>query len=366
MIDTNAPLKGVVIMTLGSTSLWSGRARLVVDDFGASAADLPPAAVASLGSKRLFPREKLKPLEAVKRRMKRALASRGTRFVSGYAIAKEDVGDVLAELDALKAEGNRLKDELLNHFEATVKKWHETNPEWKHILAAGTPEKEYVRNRIQFGWDAFMVDYPENEGLAEKLRTSVGQMGPNLYREIVAEAKEFFAKSLAVTRNVATQRTVTPLRRMAQKLYRLGMLDYLARPIGQVCLAVLDTLPSKGKVTDGDFLKLIRLANFLQHVDEMRAVGQRVVDGLSVEEAAREVMGVEALSGVATTSAGESSRPAASLTASIFDDGDALPVHVVTPSIAAAVDADPDGDDELAVVVPTPGRRPGAVAVIDF
>ena len=329
-IKTDAPLKDVVIISLGAISLWSGRARLVADDLSGNPEDLPPAAIASLGSKRLFPREKLMPLEKVKRAMARALSTRGTRFLNGVAIAHADVEETVAELNGLVAEGNRLADELLKHFEDTVKAWHDENPDWKHILAAGTPEKEYVRNRINFGWDAYMVDFPGNDVLADRLRLSVGQMGKNLFREIEKEAGEFVVKSLKPARNTATQRTVTPLRRMVKKLARLGMLDNLATPVADVCNAVLSTLPSQGRVTDGDYLKLIRLASLLADVGAMRGLGQRVLEGLSVNEAASELMGISSLSG----SVAESEQPnkVAAGTAAIFDGDDEQPVQVVSTS----------------------------------
>jgi hypothetical protein len=353
-INTNAPLKDVVIISLGAISLWSGRARLVADDLSSNPEDLPPAAIASLGSKRLFPSEKLKPLEKVKRAMWRTLITRGTRFLNGVAISNHDVPETVEELNGLVAEGNRLADELLKHFEATVHTWHEENPDWKHILAAGTPEKEYVRNRIKFGWDAFMVDFPENNVLADKLRTSVGQMGKSLFREIEKEASEFVVKSLKPARNTATQRTVTPLRRMVQKLYRLGMLDSLAVPVSEVCSAVLSTLPSKGRITDGDYLKLIRLANLLSNVSEMRFIGQRVLDGLPIDDAA------------SLQSAGMVAPDDMHSAPAIFDD-DPTPVQAARTHVAPSVQ---HGTDLRSVdILPPIAARPAQVAarvVMDF
>ena len=366
-IKTDAPLKDVVIISLGAISLWSGRARLVADDLSSNPEDLPPAAIASLGSKRLFPREKLMPLEKIKRAMARALSTRGTRFLNGVAIAHADVEETVAELNGLVAEGNRLADELLKHFEETVKAWHDENPDWKHILAAGTPEKEYVRNRINFGWDAYMVDFPGNDVLADKLRLSVGQMGKNLFREIEKEASEFVVKSLKPSRNTATQRTVTPLRRMVKKLSRLGMLDNLAVPVAEVCNAVLSTLPSQGRVTDGDYLKLIHLASLLADVGAMRGLGQRVIDGLSVNEAASELMGTPILSGsVAEVVPNEA---AASGTAAIFDGDGEPPVQAVrAPTIPATVEQAPRrGRDDVIpqAIVHSMPAAPRSV-VLDF
>jgi hypothetical protein len=367
-IKTDAPLKEVVIISLGTISLWSGRARLVADDLNGDPEDLPPAAIASLGSKRLFPREKLMPLEKVKRAMWRALITRGTRFLNGVAIAHADVTETVAELNKLVAEGNRLRDDLLKHFEDTVQKWHAENPDWKHILAAGTPEKEYVRNRINFGWDAFMAAEPSNEALADKLRLSVGQMGNNLFREIEKEAQEFVTKSLKPSRNTATQRTVTPLRRMVQKLGRLGMLDNLAVPVANVCNAVLSTLPSQGRVTDGDYLKLIRLANLLADVREMRGIGQRVLDGLPVSDAANELMGCNVMSGSLAAEA-PSVGVDQSSTSAIFDgDGDP-PIQVVpTPALGAPVVGSfdrvrTDTPAPARVFSPPPATKP---VVLDF
>lgn len=344
IINMELQAKEFVLFSLGSCSMWSGRAKLHEDDLGAAAGRLPPAAVASLGSKRLIPRDELKKLEGVKRSMQRELASRGIRMLGGYAVANSLVEEAVRELNLLVKKGQALTDNLMQRFDSIVEDWWAENPEWRHILQAGTPEKEYIRNRIRFEWDAHMIQLPENDELASKLRVSIGLMGPNLFKEIEKEASEFVAKSLKSDRNTASQRTLAPLRRMAKKIGSFAMLDHLAAPIGQICQAVLSSMPAAGKVSEENYLRLIRLAYMMSHIAELRGVAQEVHDGLSVDAAVERIFG--------------------STSASSLDFGDGARAHVVDPS--------PDElnvalfDDEFGVATASPDGGSPVQSYVDY
>ena len=82
-------LRNVVVISLSDTSLWTGRAKMTAEDLGLSDEQVPPDAIASLGSKRVIDGDALKPLNKIRYLMRRACLEVGTRFLGGFAVAIE-------------------------------------------------------------------------------------------------------------------------------------------------------------------------------------------------------------------------------------------------------------------------------------
>lgn len=354
-IKTDAPLEGVILFSTSAIKLWSGRAKLTPEDLGNAADDMPPAAIASLGSKQLFPKDQLKALEKVKREMNRVLSAVGTRFLGGWAIAVEDADAVVRELNELVAKGNALADDMFVNFTKILNDWWAENPHWKHILAAGTPERSSVRSRIMFDWNAYMVSSPTNTVIAGKLAGSVSGMGANLFAEVVDEAKDFVKKSLKADRNAGTQKTIKPLQRLAAKLRRLGFLDHHAHPVADVCETILAGIPSVGKITDGDYLKLIRVAYLLADLDGMRTVARRVLDGELATSLAIEIGGGAGSADTVLLSGAASDR---------FSEAEDIAVHEAPTSASSAISADSLFGPDLAAPQVPPKPMPVARATV--
>lgn len=345
-----APLDNVIVFSLGAISLWSGRGRLQPEDFGAASIDLPPAAVASLGSKRLISGDILVKLDKVKRKMHRLLASSGAKFLNGYAVAVDKAESMAKALDQLVAEGNALRQNLLDNFDVLLADWHRDNPEWAHILRAGTPEKEAVHKRINFGWDAFMVRTPANEQVAQSLLGAAASLGSTLYSEIAAEANDFVQKSLKPGREKGSQRTATPIRRMVDKLRGLQFLDHRIGPLTQVFDKIVENIPSAGSIEGHAYLCMLRCAYVLADVAEMQRLGERASDGEPLDVLVAEVMGTSqhgqtsnaeatAPEGNAAQGAQESVQQDVVLSAEqLFDDAkNAAPAESVAPAASTTV-----------------------------
>lgn len=286
-----SPLDNVVVFSLGAISLWSGRGRLQPEDFGTSSIDLPPAAVASLGSKRLISREILVKLDQVKRKMHRLCASTGVKFLNGYAVGVDKSEPLSKQLDQLVTEGNTLRQHLLDNFDTMLADWHRENPLWAHILKAGTPEKESVHKRINFGWDAFMVRTPANEKVAQSLLGASASLGSTLYGEIAAEALDFVTKSLKPGREKGSQRTATPIRRLVEKMRGLQFLDHRIQPLTQVFDQIVASIPTTGVIEGQSYLCMLRCAYVLADVNEMQRLGERAFNGESADALCAEIVG---------------------------------------------------------------------------
>ena len=286
------PLEHVVVFTLRDITLWSGQGRLQPEDLGLNDAETPPEAVASLGSKRLFPKEKLKALKQMRRRMHtECTAYGGIKFLGGYAVPETKAATLATALDKLVAQGNALRDDLLRNFDATVKAWHDENPQWAHIMRAGTPEKDAVGNRIRFGYHGFVVGTPNNATVAATFSESVAALGDSLYEEVAAEAKTFVAKSLKPGRDAGSQKTAAPVRRMVEKLRGLHFLDPRIGPLLTVFDQVMARIPATGKVDGAGYLALMRCASVLSDVAAMCDIGTRAANGEDTLALADEILG---------------------------------------------------------------------------
>lgn len=287
------PLESMVVFSLGGTTLWSGRGRLRAEDLGLGEDDAPPEAIASLGSKKLFPPDKLKLLQKKKRLMHRDCGEVGMRFVGGYAVPEHKAEALATRLDARVKEGQDLADDILRNFDSTVAAWHRENPAWAHILRAGTPEKEAVAKKIRFDYEAYLVSKPKNSVVGARFSGAVSALGDSLYQEVAAEAAAFVKKSLLPGREAkgGTQKTAAPVRRMVDKLRGLEFLDPRIKPLNDVLMRILSRVPVSGCVKDDAFLAIVGCASALADASVMQDIGQRAADGENVDDLADELMG---------------------------------------------------------------------------
>lgn len=256
-------LRNVVVISLSDTSLWTGRAKMTAEDLGLSDDEVPPDAIASLGSKRVIDGDDLKPLNKIRYLMRRACLEVGTRFLGGFAVAIEEAESLVNKLNKLVEEGEAIKKSFLATVDNKIDAWHDGNPKWKHIMSAGTPERDSIGKKISFGYHAIMVQTPENDTVAKSLLGAVDMMGNNLIEEIVAEARAFVQRSLVDGREQGSQKTVGPIRRLGNKIHALRFIDPSLSAMAEVVKRVLQTIPETGKVEAESFLNMTRVANLL-------------------------------------------------------------------------------------------------------
>lgn len=256
-------LRNVVVISLSDTSLWTGRAKMTAEDLGLSDEQVPPDAIASLGSKRVIDGDALKPLNKIRYLMRRACLEVGTRFLGGFAVAIEEAESLVTKLNKLVEQGEAIKKSFLATVDNKIDAWHESNPKWKHIMSAGTPERDSIGKKISFGYHAIMVQTPENDTVARSLLGAVDMMGNNLIDEIVSEARAFVQRSLVDGREQGSQKTVGPIRRLGNKIHALRFIDPALGAMAEVVKRVLQTIPETGKIEAESFLNMTRVANLL-------------------------------------------------------------------------------------------------------
>jgi len=297
-------LNNVILFSLRSTTLWSGRGRLTAEDLGDVADRLPPAALASLGSKRLFPPNKIKALQGFKRRMARTIATCGAPWMGGRAVPVAVAESCAQALEGVIIEANAfVEKEVLGDFDTIVTEWQAENPRWAGMLSAGTPERDAVRARIRFDYDAYPVGVPDGEMLSKKMRENVLSLGTNMLNEIASESRDFVKRVIETNRKLApSQKTIRALRELATKLRTLSFMDHHAVPLCDLANAVLALLPDKGRLTADQLMVAIQLGNALGEIDTMKSIAQRMLAGATVAEEVERMVGVKVAEPEATNS----------------------------------------------------------------
>jgi Protein of unknown function (DUF3150) len=289
-------LRDVVIISLAEISIWTGRAKLTAEDLGLDPEDLPPDAVASLGSKRLLGAADLKPMTQIRYKMRRICLELGTRFLSGVAVAIDEAPALVKKLDALVEQGEMHKKAFLATLDSKFDDWHAANPKWSHIMRAGTPERERISGKISFGYTPIMIQCPDNDDVAKHLIGSVSTMGHNLVSEVVKEASLFVRQSLTSGREKGSQKTIEPIRRLGKKIESLKFIDPAIGNVAKVVNTILGTIPTVGQVGGTDFLNLTRVAHLLADRGRFENLANSLFDGITtVDEVIKQITGDEVL-----------------------------------------------------------------------
>lgn len=348
-------IENVVLISLVGTQLWTGRAKMNLEDLGLDSDDLPPNA--TLGSKPLIDLDDLAPLRKFRYEMHKVCAHHGTKFMGGYAIAVTEAREVVTELNNITKQANACKELFLQTLSDKIKKWHEANPDWQTRLKSATPAVERIRQRINFGFVPTMVTPPSDELVAANFHTEVGSMGNKMVTEVVKEAAQFVKQSLKAGREDGSQKTAEPIRRLAKKLHSLRFLEPSLATLSEVLNRVLLTIPTKGKIEGEHYFNLARVANLLADRNRMKATADALQSkALGVDELVYQLTGHTAQDILELpVGAPEGTQ----LIGQIFDDQPAAAIPVGDADVLEAVAAI-RGPGNAQTVAPKPARTMNA------
>ena len=104
--------------------IWSGVARVRPDDLPPEVVDaLPPATLATLGSKKLIDPATINAFKSLKTQAWSACNDRGTRFLGGFLVANDSADAVIGKLMSLRDKFNDLTQEFLDNYDASIDAW---------------------------------------------------------------------------------------------------------------------------------------------------------------------------------------------------------------------------------------------------
>ncbi|MFO1431268.1 MAG: DUF3150 domain-containing protein [Candidatus Competibacteraceae bacterium] len=266
--------------------LWSGRKKLRPEDLkNLTAAQMPPATLASLGSKRLCSPDDLAPGTRCRKQAERVCQLYGFRFLGHFAVPEPRLAALCRGLDVAVAEFNAWRRDFLSRYEAVIDHWVQQHPGWETIIHRAVEPVESVAARLSAGYQVFRiapaadaVDDTANVGLAVQAAT----LGDRLLLSVAQEAQMLWRESLQ-GRNQVSRRVLRPVLALREKLQGWALLDPTVAPIVQRIDLALAALPRRGPLAGNDLNTLAGLVFLLSDPDRMRQHGQAVLDSPPAE-----------------------------------------------------------------------------------
>lgn len=267
--------KGLVCVTL-DVHLWSGRKRLrreVLVEQNPEFKDLPPESLATLGAIKICDPDDLAPFNRIKREAEKLMLTAGLPLLGTIGIPEAKLPRVFKKLQELQADFNAQRDLLHKNFEERIDEWRAKpeNEDWEHLIK-DIPTPEYVAGRLSFGFHMCRVSAPsDSDGpINEMYGKQVGGLKGELFADAAREAQLLMDRYLMrrgesgkQEREKITNKTLRPLRRVAEKLRSFAFLDPTVEPMAQVIEHCLSLLPAEGPIEGVHLVHIWTLARTL-------------------------------------------------------------------------------------------------------
>lgn len=128
----------------------TGRRNNLAADLKLEGDQVPPANLMSLGQKQTFPTALVTPLNTCRKQAERALTSRGTRFMGGYAVPLKHIEEVMAEVRVIEQSFYVAADQFFTVYDQEVALWAANAGEWAHALKEAAPKLAEIKRKTLF------------------------------------------------------------------------------------------------------------------------------------------------------------------------------------------------------------------------
>lgn len=146
-------------------SIWTGKARLTPEDIPDAVADMPPETLATLGSKRIFDPQALRPFNAAKTKAFRTCDQYGVRCMGGWLVDNGVLNNLTAELDKMRGEFDRSVGTFISTYEDGASNWLQQFPEWEGIIRAALPDSTNIGKKFAFRYYVLKVQTENHDAL---------------------------------------------------------------------------------------------------------------------------------------------------------------------------------------------------------
>ncbi|TWO71474.1 DUF3150 domain-containing protein [Caenimonas sedimenti] len=267
---------GLISVTL-DVHLWSGRKRLRKEALlqkNPEFKNLPPESLATLGSIKIADPDDLAPFVRLKREAEKVLLGNGLPFIGRIGIPEAKLEKVYAKLTDLQNKFDALRTQLHRDFETRIQEWRDKddNQDWAHLIN-DIPTPEYVAGRLAFGFHLSRVSAPsqkEGSPINENYGRQVTGLKGELFADAAREARLLMDRYLTGNkdgvvkpRDQIKQKTLGPLRRIAEKLRSFSFLDPTVEPMAEVVEHCLSLLPKEGPIDGVHLVHIWSLARTL-------------------------------------------------------------------------------------------------------
>lgn len=295
---TTRTLENVVNFVL-EVSLWDGRRVLQKDDLVLIKADqLPPEKAATLGSKYIYPRERLNGPASVKREAELALEEVGTRFLKGvWAVPKDRAAEIFTKLDKeLREKFQKAVAEIDAEYDTVLPKYiaEQTEDWWKKVLEKAVYPRESAIARYKWAVRVFSIAEVDHElakaapTINDGLKASVGGLAGQLLEEVGLIARKAVTKTLKGKMSVSA-RSFNFLAGIREKLDGLSFVDFRIKPVIDRLDATMSALPKTGEVSGHHMNAAIGILEVLAEPDRVRTFAESILNNGQADVATDEI-----------------------------------------------------------------------------
>lgn len=196
-------------------NIWSGRAKLRREDIP-NADNLPPEALASLGSKKLIDPALLKTFNTIRARASVMLDRAGVRFIGSWLVHDSKLAEVEQNLLDCRNEFERAAYEFVSTYETNTESWLNQFPEWASVVRPVMPDVAAMRGKFGFRWQTFKV-MPSLTSSGDGLQESIAGLPETALAEVVEMVKDIYTETFE-GRETVTKKAVRPVRTLIAKL----------------------------------------------------------------------------------------------------------------------------------------------------
>lgn len=190
---------------------WTAATKFTAADLPPKVVDqLPPQAIASLGKKRLLPKEALAPMEQEYRFARNYMDNHGIPFLSGWLVATDKLQGITLDLKGSADRFYQAVAHLVANLDTFAQDWADQFPEWRSILLSALPSPEDVRSRYSFTWQAYSIrpsspsagimDADTTESAASRIILDGPKQRLVEAMQVVLDAQKFTRKTLGKLR----------------------------------------------------------------------------------------------------------------------------------------------------------------------
>ena len=249
----------IVLINL-SISLWTGKKRLIEDDFKVDKSGIPPKTIASLGQIAGFDSDKLTTLSSFKKAAERACQKAGFKFMGGYAIPQDKIQGVVNELEDLSVKFYETKDLLIDEYNDDFEKWVTSEPEWEDVLRRAAIPVERPMKQIHYNYQVYKVTPASisNVQVNKRYDQEMDQIGDRVFEDISKKAGEIW-KTLNGEDGSGKQKTkvshkiMTSVNHIMDKMHTLKFIDGRIAQLMDIVQVNLSLLPDTGSIEGVDF-----------------------------------------------------------------------------------------------------------------
>ena len=206
----------------------------------------------------------------------------GVRFLGGWGIPENQADQVVKELKIIHDEFMEAKDSFLETYDQNILDWINQHPEWKNIIKNSTVDANHVSRRMGFRWQLYQVVPPKKKSINEGLKDEVSFLGSTLYHEVAKVAEDTWNKCYSGKEKVS-QKAISPLKSIYQKLNGLSFIDPCAAPIADLMETAFSQIPHKGFIQGSDLLILHGILALLRDPDALVRHGNELIKGKTPE-----------------------------------------------------------------------------------